>query len=208
MFKPSRLSERPQILKSSLVTLSILSVCLCFMIIFRFQISNQYKAQLSMIGDVNPEYLVLADSILNSTFKFSLQPSVSITTNNSPKTNADSIIKHLLNFTPNKAFLTIGLVYDSTLVGIQDQNTQTLGAGSRFASACFINTYNAQKKSNLSEHDFTVLLLHEVGHSLGLKHCKNLVCCMSSFKGMDELLRGSETNYCNICSTKIDKWLK
>lgn len=118
---------------------------------------------------------------------------------------ADSIINYLDRF-GNADTVVIGLtgVDISTTKGtIKDWGI--MGLGFQPGNACVVSTYRLSK-SNLSEQLFKIVL-HELGHTQGLPHCRNKTCYMRNAEGGNHL--DEETGFCASCRSFLQKkgWL-
>lgn len=108
---------------------------------------------------------------------------------------ADSIIKSLLN--------TIGK--DSVIVGLSNSDISTtkngikdwgvMGLGYKPGKSCVVSDFRLSFKNK--NQQFYKLVLHELGHTAGLPHCKAKTCLMRDAEGGNPL--DEEKDFCNYC---------
>lgn len=76
---------------------------------------------------------------------------------------------------------------------------------SEFNGNSIVSTYLIQKEIDMDKEDEVVkVILHEIGHGLGLKHCKTKECIMSRLEDVEDLRR-QRLDFCNDCKSKIKK---
>ncbi|MFB9110920.1 Zn-dependent protease [Flavobacterium gyeonganense] len=110
---------------------------------------------------------------------------------------ADSIIKNLKN--------NIGL--DSVIVGFSHADISTtkngiqdwgvMGLGYRPGKACVVSDFRLSVKNK--NEQFYKLVLHELGHTAGLPHCKIKTCLMRDAEGGNPL--DQEKSFCRECKS-------
>ncbi|WP_163408382.1 Zn-dependent protease [Flavobacterium ajazii] len=110
---------------------------------------------------------------------------------------ADSIIKSLRN--------KIGL--DSVIVGLSHADISTtkngikdwgvMGLGYRPGKACVVSDFRLSRKNK--NEQFYKLVLHELGHTAGLSHCKIKTCLMRDAEGGNPL--DEEKSFCRECKS-------
>ncbi|MBW1654823.1 Zn-dependent protease [Flavobacterium quisquiliarum] len=110
---------------------------------------------------------------------------------------ADSIIKNLKN--------SIGS--DSVIVGLSHFDISTtknnikdwgvMGLGYMPGKACVVSDFRLSKKHRNSQ--FYKLVLHELGHTAGLPHCKIKTCLMRDAEGGNPL--NEEKDFCKSCKS-------
>lgn len=109
---------------------------------------------------------------------------------------ADSIIKYLKT--------KIGK--DSVIVGLTDKDISTtkgnhhdwgvMGLGYHPGSACVVSDFRLSNKNK--KEQFYKVVLHELGHTEGLPHCKTKACIMRDAEGGNPI--NQEKNFCKNCS--------
>ncbi|MTH18059.1 Zn-dependent protease [Flavobacterium sp. LC2016-01] len=110
---------------------------------------------------------------------------------------ADSIIKSLKN--------NIGA--DSIIVGLSNSDISTtkneikdwgvMGLGYKPGKACVVSDFRLSVKSK--NQQFYKLVLHELGHTAGLPHCKIKSCLMRDAEGGNPL--DQEKSFCKDCKS-------
>ena len=81
-----------------------------------------------------------------------------------------------------------------------------LGLGLRPGKVCVVSTFRMKKNGNQNkfEHRLTKVSIHEVGHNLGLSHCKNhSKCLMNDANGTVKKIDSEKVWMCNKCSKQI-----
>lgn len=109
---------------------------------------------------------------------------------------ADSIIKNLKN-NLGKDSVIVGLSncdISTTKNGIKDWGV--MGLGYRPGKACVVSDFRLSTKNK--NQQFYKLVLHELGHTAGLPHCKIKTCLMRDAEGGNPL--DEEKNFCKNCT--------
>ena len=111
--------------------------------------------------------------------------------------SADSIIKNLKNI--------IGL--DSVIVGFSHADISTskngiqdwgvMGLGYKPGKACVVSDFRLSVKNKNKQ--FYKLVLHELGHTAGLPHCKVKTCLMRDAEGGNPF--NQEKSFCRECKS-------
>lgn len=110
---------------------------------------------------------------------------------------ADSIIKNLKN-TIGKDSVIVGLSHfdiSTTKNGIQDWGI--MGLGYRPGKACVVSDFRLSPKNK--NEQFYKLVLHELGHTEGLPHCKEKTCLMRDAEGGNPF--DKEKSFCKDCKS-------
>jgi len=63
--------------------------------------------------------------------------------------------------------------------------------------------YGLEKNDELLRERFSKVIVHELGHTFGLKHCTNPVCVMRSSTYVEDLDQ-KELEFCLSCKEKVD----
>lgn len=67
-----------------------------------------------------------------------------------------------------------------------------------------ISLYLFQKDVDVSEEEDAIkIIMHELGHGFGLKHCRVKNCIMSRLENIDDL-KEQRTEFCENCKKKIE----
>ncbi|GAA4139273.1 archaemetzincin family Zn-dependent metalloprotease [Flavobacterium chungbukense] len=110
---------------------------------------------------------------------------------------ADSIIKNLKNKI-GKDSVIVGLSHfdiSTTKNGIKDWGI--MGLGYRPGKACVVSDFRLSSKNK--NEQFYKLVLHELGHTEGLPHCKEKACLMRDAEGGNPF--DQEKSFCNNCKS-------
>lgn len=94
-------------------------------------------------------------------------------------------------------------VDERILNGVKYKNWSVLGLGSLGGKRCVVSTYRLSynKKDRLSK-----VVIHEIGHNLGLNHCeKDSHCLMNDAKGTASTIDKEKKIMCSFCVKKM-KW--
>jgi len=108
---------------------------------------------------------------------------------------ADSIIKNIKNQIGSDSVI-VGLSnYDisTTKNGINDWGV--MGLGYKPGKACVVSDFRLSNKNK--NEQFYKLVLHELGHTAGLLHCKTKTCLMRDAKGGNPF--DQEKDFCSNC---------
>jgi archaemetzincin len=100
---------------------------------------------------------------------------------------------------------------DTIIVGIMNEDISTshrgvqdwgvLGLGQRPGKACVVSTFRVNKRERAEQ--MYKLLLHELGHTEGLAHCKSELCLMKDAEGKNHL--GKVKAFCDNCAQYLKK---
>jgi archaemetzincin len=79
------------------------------------------------------------------------------------------------------------------------------GYGYISGSACVVSTFRLKKNANtdLLYKRFAKVLLHELGHNLGLDHCPTAGCIMEDAKGTIATVDKEKKELCPLCRQKL-----
>jgi archaemetzincin len=76
---------------------------------------------------------------------------------------------------------------------------------SEFKGNSIVSIYLIKNESNLQKEEEAIkVILHEIGHGIGLKHCKVKECIMSRLETIEDLRR-QRLDFCNDCKNKTKK---
>ncbi|MBF4467304.1 Zn-dependent protease [Flavobacterium sp. LC2016-12] len=109
---------------------------------------------------------------------------------------ADSIIKNLKNYVGRDSVI-VGLSHSdisTTKNGIKDWGI--MGLGYRPGKSCVVSDFRLDARNK--NQQFYKLVLHELGHTAGLPHCKVKTCLMRDAEGGNPL--DEEKDFCRNCS--------
>ena len=130
---------------------------------------------------------------------------------------ADSLIQFLLNRKQDRVDEIIGLTHDEMLIVkntglLAPDKTTTLsffqrvkGLGYISEPACVISDYSfISTDTAITNKRLRKVVLHEVGHNLGLDNCKTDACLMSEKNGDNAILDNGNGDYCERCKRKLN----
>jgi archaemetzincin len=128
---------------------------------------------------------------------------------------ADSILQFLSNLLKDSAVEIIGLTHER-IYTIKDSkghlyfDENVLGLGFQPGQVCIVSDYKFNSDNQLYFENaasyskrLKKVIMHEVGHNLGLAHCDDLNCIMSAQNGEIFYLDKCRDDYCAKCRSKI-----
>jgi archaemetzincin len=133
-----------------------------------------------------------------------------------PRYRADSLLRHLVNIKPDTVDYVIGLTIQDVSTTKRDESGKikspkekytdwgVLGLGYRPGPSCIISTYRiAHKSRSVFMERLKKVAIHEVGHNLGLDHCKTNDCVMQDAAEIIKTIDRSAMQLCVNCKSKI-----
>lgn len=114
---------------------------------------------------------------------------------------ADSLIKYQQDWI-GKDSIIVGITSKDISVtknGIQDWGV--MGLGYRPGNSCIVSTFRLNK--HYKKNQFYKVVLHEIGHTEGLKHCDDKKCLMRDAEGKNVLQQVDD--YCDNCKKQLRK---
>lgn len=111
---------------------------------------------------------------------------------------ADSLIRWMSRQTKeNEIYIGITMQDISTTKG-DYSDYGVMGLGYCPGKACVVSSYRLKNKAN-----FYKLVIHELGHNMGLQHCPVPTCYMRDAKGGDPT--GEEKTFCKKCAAYLQE---
>lgn len=111
---------------------------------------------------------------------------------------ADSLIRWMSHQAkPDDIYIGITMQDISTTKG-EHADYGVMGLGYCPGRACVVSSYRLKNKNN-----FYKLVIHELGHNMGLQHCPVATCYMRDAKGGDPT--GEENAFCKQCTAYLQK---
>ena len=136
----------------------------------------------------------------------------------SPHYRADKLIKHLNSTKPDCIDHVLGLTAKDISTTKKDAFGKTkkpvsryedfgiFGLGYRPGASCIVSSYRlgiGGKRSKLIQRVQKVCV-HEIGHNLGLKHCPNTACVMTSAVEKLSTVDNAQLKLCAECAAQIN----
>lgn len=134
----------------------------------------------------------------------------------SPRYRADSLILYLKKTKPDTIDYIIGLTNKDISTAKKDRfgrikkpenkynDWGIFGLGYRPGPSCVVSTYRLNSKDKkLFITRLKKVSVHEIGHNLGLKHCKSLNCVMRDAEETIKTIDNVTLTLCDKCKVKI-----
>lgn len=186
--------------------------------------NNQNKIiALQPLGEYNPQQLVLICNQLTLFFhtRVVILKPVDIPetfgSRNEEKYSADSLVNFLSKFANDTIVEVIGLtqkdIYTIREHKIKLNNKPSVlhkmrgifGLGYLPGRSCVISDYRLMSNDGaLLNNRLRKVILHEVGHNLGLSHCSGNTCLMSEANGNTITLDETSGDYCFRCKRELN----
>lgn len=135
----------------------------------------------------------------------------------SPRYRADSIIRHLKTTKPDSIDYIMGLTAFDISTTKRDANGEILkpthkytdwgifGLGFVSGPSCVVSSYRLNTGTkNLFYSRIKKVAIHELGHNLGLPHCKNKNCVMTNAVERISTIDNEGIDLCSDCKRKIN----
>lgn len=133
----------------------------------------------------------------------------------SKRYRADTMIRILKNQKPNDTDYIIGITDKDISVtkrngdgSIKEPSSKyrdfgIFGLGFRPGPSCIVSVYRFRKPQNKFKDRFNKIVLHELGHNLGLKHCADKKCLMTDAAESIKTIDNANLDLCISCKQKI-----
>ena len=180
---------------------------------------------LQKIGDVPEAYMDTVYNAMQAVYSFPLVrmpdrvlPTTAYTAIKVPRYRADTIIRLLKREQPDSIAHTLAIMLEdisTTKKGTDQQPLKPawkyddwgiLGLGYRPGPSCVVSTFRMKTTNKAQFFDrLKKVSMHELGHNLGLKHCKHDPKCVmrdaaETIKTVDQV----ELKLCNTCTKAIE----
>lgn len=139
---------------------------------------------------------------------------------NSELYSADSILNMLSNFLNNEIIEVVGLTNKNIFILKKTENktenkttnrlfdktvSEVFGFGDYPGNCSVVSDYLIKTTDPIFlRHRLRSVIIHEIGHNLGLDHCTFNKCIMSEENRKIPVLDNSATDYCDLCKRKLD----
>lgn len=129
--------------------------------------------------------------------------------------SADSILNMLSGILNDEIIEVVGLTHKDIYILKKEINktknplfdysvSEIFGFGDFPGQCCIISDYIFKTKdTTLFKHRLKTVIIHEIGHNLGLDHCRVDHCTMSDKNGKLSLLDKCGNDYCPDCKSKL-----
>lgn len=169
---------------------------------------------LQPLGEIDPQYIQLARQELAAFYGAEV---TLLTTQPLPDSayyaprkryRASVLLKHLLLLRPSDSDYIVGLTAKdiSTTKG-EHYDWGILGLGYCPGKSCVVSTYRLRRSARDQHHvaqRFAKVILHEVGHNLGLRHChQSTTCLMRDACGTIKTIDHESKGLCPNCQKLI-----
>lgn len=176
------------------------------------------------LGEVNTEKIEVIREGLNSIYNKSIVvlPPLKLPTHSfvhikSPRYRADSLIRYLKDIRPDSISYIIGITNQDISTTKRESTGKikkpenkyrdwgVFGLGYRPGPSCIVSSYRLHNsKKKLTNERLQKVTAHEIGHNLGLKHCKSGENCLmkdavESIKTVDN----EEFKLCESCRNRL-----
>lgn len=135
----------------------------------------------------------------------------------SPRYRADSIIKFQDRNRPKTVDFVLGLINKDVSVTKHESNGTikkptwkyndfgVMGLAYCPGKSAIVSTYRLKSKNKSLELErFKKVVIHELGHNLGLPHCPNKNCLMTSAAEKIATIDNEKLQFCNACKKKLE----
>lgn len=131
--------------------------------------------------------------------------------------SADSILEMLSEILNDEIIEIIGLTHKEIYTILKEKNNKTknplfdyrvhsiFGLGYLPGNSCVISDYRLKSTDTvLLKHRLRTVIIHEMGHNIGLQHCTVDQCIMSDQNAKFSVLDNCGKDYCNNCKRKLE----
>ena len=182
---------------------------LIFVLNLSIVFSHVKKILIQPLGNVSPSITNLIAKSISDFYGFKteilkpVKPTDDLYAPSKTRYSANKILRKF-NGPTNKIVITN---FDITTNKGNNKEWGVFGLGLQPGKICVVSTFRLKK--NVSNTKFQQRLikvvLHEVGHNLGLNHCDNdKKCLMNDAKGTSKQVDNEKVWICNKCSQKIN----
>lgn len=184
---------------------------------------NKIKASLLPLGNVSSGYIDSISVAIKNEYNFDVViiPEIKIPEKffiniKSPRYRADLIIKYLLSIKPDSVDYLMGITEQDISVTKRDETGNiknpelkysdwgVFGFGYVGNSSSVISTFRLKNENEKVFYSrIQKVALHELGHNLGLPHCKNKTCMMCDAAETIKTIDRVNKLLCDDCRAKI-----
>jgi archaemetzincin len=191
------------------------SIAIGFVILLFASNSCTSKSKPSQVSKLDIVYFEDFDTSILMNLKLDIKKFYGINTNSlkfdklpistyySPRNRyrADSLIKYLNTQKKQSNNLVLGLCAKDISVSIHKaRDWGVFGFGYCPGNSCIASSFRLKKDSKPGYYTrMKNVVLHELGHNLGLKHCQDSICLMVDAKGKISSIEGENRKLCLNC---------
>lgn len=138
-----------------------------------------------------------------------------LNTSKGERYSADSIIKWLAHIAPDSVYKVVGITRKDIFTTKREywhikepESTYAVwgifGLGYMPGRSCVISDHRLQTTNTQRfHHRLRTVVIHELGHNLGLPHCPSNNCIMNDANERIQTVDNSAANYCKKCKDRI-----
>jgi archaemetzincin len=142
-------------------------------------------------------------------------PAAFINTSKGERYSADSVIKWLAHTAPDSITKVVGLTHNDIFTTIKENGHVKepaykyavwgiFGLGYMPGRSCIISDHRIQTNDTLRfHHRLRTVVIHELGHNMGLPHCPTKNCIMNDANERIETVDKSADDYCATCKDRL-----
>jgi archaemetzincin len=183
---------------------------------------KNHKIGLQPIGQYDPIQLQFIQNELHQFYKVPVvilketaMPAAFMNTTKGERYSADSIIKWLAHTAPDSITKVVGLTHKDIFTTVREnwhikepENKYGVwgifGQGYMPGRSCVVSDHRL-KTNDIPRfhHRLRTVVIHELGHNMGLPHCSTKNCIMSDANERIQTVDNSADNYCKECKDKL-----
>ncbi|MCB9202966.1 MAG: matrixin family metalloprotease [Flavobacteriales bacterium] len=202
---------------------SLIFLVLFFLILEGCNTKKEKNIGIVSLGDFPQQYIDSIEHAIDKVYGFNSfvianekMPSEFYTNFKSPRYNASKIIGHLNKKTNDSVDIVLGLTsYDICVTKknidgsikkpeYKYRDWGIFGLGYINKSGCVVSKFRLKSKDeNLLLRRIQKVSIHEIGHNLGLPHCSDKKCVMTSAAEKLSTVDGVHLNLCSECRKTI-----
>lgn len=142
-------------------------------------------------------------------------PAAFLNTSKGERYSADSIIKWLAHTAPDSIYKVVGITHKDIFTTKMElwhikkpESTYAVwgifGLGYKPGPSCVVSDNRLQTTDNAKfHHRLRTVVIHELGHNLGLPHCPSDSCIMNDANESIRSVDKSAENYCKKCNDRF-----
>ena len=183
---------------------------------------KKHKIGLQPIGQYDPAQLQFLQNELQQFYKVPViilketaMPSTFRNMTKGERYSADSLIKWLAKTAPDSITKVVGLTHKDIFTTVKENwhikepaNKYAVwgifGLGYMPGRSCIISDHRLKTDDTPRfHHRLRTVIIHELGHNMGLPHCSTKNCIMSDANERIQTVDNSADNYCSKCKDKL-----